>query len=102
MERTGVGKDKTISIRVSGKEKKKITEKAKKENKSISEYVADSAIAGLERKNGKDKKRVAQMVRNQEILNDIFRQMWETETGGELYEKIMELTEGEKELWQCL
>ncbi len=102
MRKTNMGKDETISIRVSAEEKKRIIEKARKVNKSTSGYVADTAIAGLERKNSRDKKRIVQMVRNQEILNDIFRLAREMELEGEFCEKLEELMEGENGLWQCL
>ena len=102
MRKTDMGKDQTISIRESAEEKRRIKEKARKENKSTSEYVADAAIAGLERKNSRDKKRIVQMVRNQETLNDIFRLAKEMEMEGDIYKKIEELMKGENELWQCL
>lgn len=102
MGQTDMGKNETISIRVSVEEKRRIKEKARKENKSISGYVADAAIAGLERKNSRDKKRVVQMVKNQEILNDVFRLARQMEVKGEFYEKLEELMKGENELWQCL
>ena len=102
MRKTDIGKDQTISIRVSAEEKWRIKEKARKESKSTSEYVADAAMAGLERKNSKDRKRIVQMVRNQETLNDIFRLAKEMEMEGEFYKKIEELMKGENKLWQCL
>lgn len=95
-------KDATITVRVSSEEKNKIKKKAKKENKSASEYILDAAMAGLERRNSKDKRRVVQMVRNQEILNDIFELSGTTDIATELQDKIRELMEGENGLWQCL
>lgn len=64
--------------------------------------MADAAIAGLERKNSRDKKWVVQMVKNQELLNDIFDLARKREVDGEFYEKLEELMKGENELWQCL
>ena len=102
MRKNDISKDQTISIRVSAEEKRRIGEKAQKNNKSTSEYVADAAIAGLERKNSRDKKWVVQMVKNQELLNDIFDLARKREVDGEFYEKLEELMKGENELWQCL
>jgi len=102
VRKNDVSKDHTISIRVSAEDKRKIKEKAKSKNRSMSDYVADAAIAGFERKNSRDKKRIVRMVKNQDILNDIFRLAKETEVEDKLYEKFMELMEGENELWQYL
>lgn len=95
-------KDATITIRVSFEEKNKIKMKAEKEEKSASEYILDAVMAGLERRSSKDKKRVVQMVRNQEILNEIFELVGTTEVAEVLQDKIRELVEGENGLWQCL
>lgn len=54
------------------------------------------------RKNSRDKKRIVQMVKNQELLNDIFDLARKREIDGELYGKFEELMKGENELWQCL
>lgn len=102
MRGSNLNKDKTISIRLTAEEKERIKEKAKRENKSVSEYAADAALAGLERKSSKNKKMIAQMVRNQEALNEIFEIAKETEITDGLKEKIMKLVEGENKLWQCL
>ena len=50
----------------------------------------------------RDRKRIARMVKNQEILNDIFRMAKEKELDGEVLEKLEEMMKGENELWQCL
>ncbi|WP_304577098.1 hypothetical protein [uncultured Bacteroides sp.] len=102
MRKTDTGRDQTISIRVSAEEKWRIKEKARKENKTTSGYVVDAAMAGLERKSSRDRKRIARMVKNQEILNDIFRMAKEKELDGEVLEKLEEMMKGENELWQCL
>lgn len=97
-----VSKDATITIRVTCEEKMRIKEKAAKEGKSASEYTTDAAMAGLERKRSKDKKRIAQMIKNQEMINDIFKLVKEGHGQEELLEKINKLVEGENRLWQCL
>ena len=68
----------------------------------MSDYVTDAAIAGFERRNSRDKNRIVRMVKNQDILNDIFRLAKETAVEDKLCEKLMELMEGENELWQYL
>lgn len=102
MERIRVSKNATITIRVTGEEKMRIKEKAAKEGKSASEYTADAAIAGMERRRSKDKKRIVQMVKNQEMINDIFKLVKEEGCQEELVEKLNKLVEGENRLWQCL
>lgn len=95
-------KDTTISVRVSYAEKDRIKKKAAKEDKTASEYMLDTAIAGLERRSSKDRKRIVQMIKNQEILNDIYEFAEKMDMPEELYAKIEELMEGENKLWQCL
>lgn len=101
MRKDNANKDQTICIRVSGEEKRRIKEKAAGENKSVSEYVADAAMAGLERRNSRDRKRVAELVKRQDILNGLFRLAEKTTADEELRKKLAELMEGEKKLWQC-
>lgn len=102
MKRADTCKDATISVRVSHEEKDRIKKKAAKDNKSASEYMLDAAMAGLERRSSKDRKRIAQMIENQEILNDIYKFAEKMDMPEELYAKIEELMEGENRLWQCL
>lgn len=102
MKRTDICKDKTISVRVSREEKERIKKKAAKDNKTASEYMLDAAMAGLERRSSKDRKRIVQMIENQEILNDIFEFAEKMDMPEELYVKIEELMKGENRLWQCL
>lgn len=97
-----VSKDATITIRVTHEEKMRIKEKAEKEGKSASEYTADAAMAGLERRRSKDKKRMVQMIENQELINDIYKLVKKENGQEELLEKINKLVEGENRLWQCL
>lgn len=101
MRKSNPNKDQTICIRVSGEEKRKIREKAARESKSTSEYMADAAMAGLERRSSRKRKRIMQMVKNQETLNELFILMKEKEADRELFEKLMELVEEENRLWQC-
>lgn len=95
-------KDETITARATAEEKKKIKKQAEKENKSASQYMLDAALAKLERRSSKDKKRVRALMDNQNILNDIFKRLQEESISEELYKKIVELAEGEYKLWQCL
>lgn len=102
MEGIRVSKDATITIRVTHEEKMRIKEKAAKGGKSASEYTADAAMAGLERRRSRDKKRIVQMVKNQNMINEIFNLVKEKDDQEELLEKINKLVEGENRLWQCL
>lgn len=97
-------KDVTMTIRMTTKEKNQIKKKAETEGKTISTYVTESAMAGLEKNSSKAKRCVAQMVKNQESFNEIFRKMKEMEISdtNELYMKMVELMEGENRLWECL
>lgn len=97
-------RDTTMTVRMTTEEKNRIKKKAEKEGKTASTYVTDAAMAGLERKSSKIKKSVSQMVQNQECLNEIFEKMKEMDIPdtNELYEKVIELMEGENRLWECL
>lgn len=95
-------RDVTISVRVSREERERIRKKAAREEKTTSEYVLDSAMAGLERRNSKDRKRIGHLIRNQEILNDIYELLEKIDVTDELHDKFNELVEGENRLWQCL
>lgn len=100
-KRADICKDATITVRISREEKDRIKKKAAKDNKTASEYILDAAMAGLERRSNKDKKRIMQMIENQEILNDIFEFAEKMDMPEELYAKIEELMKGENRLWQC-
>lgn len=95
-------KDTTITARVTEEEKKKIRKQAEKEYKSASQYMLDAALAKMERRSSKDKKRAKMLANNQNVLNDIFKKLQEESVSEEFYKKIVELAEGENELWQCL
>ncbi len=95
-------KDTTITARVTEEEKNKIKKQAEKERKSASQYMLDAAMAKMERRSSKDKKRVRALMDNQNTLNDIFKRLQEESVSEELYKKIVELAEGENKLWQCL
>ena len=97
-------KDTTMTVRMTMVEKERIKKKAEKDDKTASAYMTDAAMAGLERSSSKIKKITAQMVKNQECLNGIFKKMKEIDISdtNELYEKITELMEGENKLWEYL
>lgn len=95
-------KNATITVRVTEEEKRRIKEKAMKEGKKTSEYIADAAMAGLERRRSKDRKRIMQMVKNQEMINDLLNLLKEKNASEEFVEKVNKLVEGENKLWQCL
>lgn len=95
-------KDATITARVTAEEKEKIRKQAEKEKKSASQYITDAALAGMERRSSKDKKRVQTLINNQNILNDIFKMLKEEPVSEQLHEKITELAQEENRLWQYL
>lgn len=95
-------KNETVTARVTSEEKEKIRKQAEKEKKSASQYMVDAALAGMERRSSKDKKRVWILINNQNILNDIFTILRDETVSEELYGKITELAEEENRLWQCL
>lgn len=102
MRRKPEWKNETITVRVTSEEKQKIKKQAEKEKKSASQYMTDAALAGMERRSSKDKKRVQVLINNQNILNDIFTILQGETVSKELYGKIAELAEEENRLWQCL
>ncbi|MDE7176346.1 MAG: hypothetical protein K2O59_00855 [Lachnospiraceae bacterium] len=95
-------KDVSITARVTKEEKEKIKKQAKKEGKSTSQYLTDAALAGMERRSSKDKKRAGILINSQNIFNDIFKLLQDESVPKELCEKILELAEEDNKLWQCL
>lgn len=95
-------KDTTVTVRMVRKEKDRIKEKAEKRGMTTSAYMKETAMAGLERRQSKDRKRVAGLVERQELLNNIWRQMKQGDTPDEVCKGIEELLKKEEELWQCL
>lgn len=93
-------KNEIITIRCTTQEKNKIRRKAEEKNKGMGVYILDSAIAGLERRSSKDKKRVVRMIERQEKLNEIHRQLSSDSIGKQdLYELLKELIDEEKKEW---
>lgn len=96
-------KDKMITIRCTEKERSMLERKANQQQKSLSEYMLDSGMAGVERRRDRDRKRVQQMVENQETFNALFlmlEDMKEGEVSAEIQEKIEEAMEGDGKLWR--
>lgn len=96
-------KDKTITIRCSEKERDMLERKAKQQEKSLSEYMLDSGMAGVERRRTRDRKRVQQMIENQEALNDLFlilEDIPEDQVPDVIRKKIEDTMEGEERLWR--
>lgn len=95
-------KNSIVTMRCSEDEKELITKKAKKLNKTFSQYVIDSAVAGCERKGDRDKKRLGIMLAIQEKQNEIQQYISSNECKNEpLKEMIAELLERENKLWEC-
>lgn len=95
-------RDETITTRCTKKEKTVIARQAKAQNKSISEYMLGCSMAKLERRRDKDRKRMAQIIENQETLNKLEGCLENIESESDLSEvqKLLEeLRRGEKLLW---
>ena len=97
-------RDVTMTIRITSKERGRIRKQAEEEGKTVSTYVAETALAGLERNNSRIKKSLIQMVKNQETFNRFFEKMSEMgiSDSNEVYLELVELAEGENRLWECL
>lgn len=96
-------KDKIITIRCAEEERSMLERKANQQQKSLSEYMLDSGMAGVERRRNRDRKRVQQMIENQETLNDLFlmlEDMEKRELPTKILEKIEEAMEGDGKLWR--
>lgn len=100
--RSSLRKDKVITIRCSENERKQIERKAENIGKSVSSYVLDCSMAGLERKKDKDKKRIKQMIQNTEICNQIHKKLKESEADipEDIKCMIDLLMKGVDQLWQ--
>lgn len=92
-----------ISIRCMETDKSAIENKAKKVGKTTSEYVLDCAIAGLERRKDRDRKRVVKMIEVTELMNQICSVM-EKKLQDENVSDVRNLVENMKKevagLWQ--
>lgn len=91
-----------ITARCTEEEKAMITRKAKAQNKSVSDYIMGCSMAGLERKRDKDRKRIAQIVENQEALNALQKCLEKEESDLDLIrakELVKQLMKGERRLW---
>lgn len=88
-----------ICIKCSPKEKEKIMGEAEKQQKSISTYALDCTLAGKERRSSRDRKRAKQMVLNQEMVNQLVRNIRE-EDWDKVKNITNELIKGEGKLWE--
>ena len=98
-----ISKDSIISIRCTEEEKNKISNKAIKKGKSVSKYIVDCAIAGLERKSSKEKKRVTSSVKQQQEFNDIcdeIKNRTEPFTPEEVMDIIKNFERSARDIWQ--
>ncbi len=97
-----LSKDTTVTIRLTQEQKKKIQKKAGKRGMTTSTYMKETAMAGLERRCSRDKRRVAGMVKRQEVLNEIYVLVKKDRVQDEVREAVEKLLEEEAGLWQCL
>lgn len=97
-----IKKDTTVTVRLTQEEKGKIGGKAKQWGMTTSSYMKEATMAGVVRKNVRDRKKVVQMVRRQEMLNEISRLIEKEGVQEEVRKAVEGLLEKEAELWQCL
>ena len=90
-------KERTITIRLSDSDYKKISRKSDKEGMAISEFVRESALNTSRTVKGLEKKLTRIQVDVQEQLNSIYRQIsTEAEENADI---VIALKKGEKKLW---
>lgn len=95
-------KNMIITMRCSETEKEMINRKAFQMDKSFSQYVLDSAMAGCERKSDRDKKRLEIMMSIQEKQNEIQMYIRSKECNLETVKNMLtELQEKMNKLWEC-
>ena len=94
-----VRKSETITIRCTLEEKNKMERKAISQNKTLREYICDSAIAGTERRTRKDKNRIASLVMIQQQLNTLNQYRKDSYSMQENAEEFEKLLEEENKLW---
>lgn len=94
-------KTEIIPVRCRKSEKEKLELAAQKKGKSLSEYMLDSGMAGKERRVQRDKKRVVQLIEEQENINDIQRYRKNNDIDPELGEMLDKLIEGVRASWDC-
>lgn len=89
-----------ITLRCTKKEKELLERKSKNQEKALSEYVLDCAIAGTERRRCKDRKHIVRTIENQEIINGIHKSLFESKDFGNVGQMICKEIEGVN-LWDC-
>lgn len=91
----------TITIRCSEESKKRLMGKAKKSGKSLSGYLLDTGVAGLESRQGRKKRVVEALVELTESVNAFYDclQFGNLEKG-DLKEKLDSIVEGVGRLWE--
>lgn len=93
-------KETTITVRCTEKVKKQLKEKADKNGKSLSSYLLDAGIAGMEsRKEGK-KKKIKALVELTGSVNECYDYLQsENLEDGVLKEKLDSVVKGVDRLW---
>ncbi len=93
-------KETTITVRCTEKVKKQLKEKADKTGKSLSSYLLDAGIAGMEsRKEGK-KKKIKALVELTEPVNECYDYLQSENLEREvLKEKLDSIVKGVDRLW---
>lgn len=94
-------KNQTMIFRCSESEKELINKKAREKGKTPSQYILDSAIAGVERRRDREEKKMQVMIENLEKKNNFAKYLKSEDCDLEkVREMYMELEEGEKRLWE--
>ena len=91
----------TITIRCSEESKKRLMGKAKKSGKSLSSYLLDTGVAGLESRQGRRKRMVKALVELTEPVNAVYDSLQAGNPGnGDLKGKLDKIVEGVGRLWE--
>ena len=93
-------KETTITVRCPIKLKGQLKEKANKNGKTLSRYLLDTGIAGLESKQSKRQKKVKALVKLTQPVNDFYVYLESGELDREaLNEKFDNVMKGMEGLW---
>ena len=95
-------KNQTMIFRCSESEKELINKKAREKGKTPSQYILDSAMAGVERRKDREKKKLFVIMEYLEIINksEIYLKSEPCDLE-KVTETCLELIEGGKRLWEC-
>lgn len=94
-------KEVTITIRCSVKSKEQLKEKADRNGMTLSRYLLNTGIAGLESKQNRKQKKVKALVKLTQPVNDYYDYLQSGELDGKvLKEKFDNVMKGMEGLWE--